>query len=128
MNLHGIVAGVVGAVNPQITIQALASQGYGKAADYSQVPIYADPVTLTAQVQPLETSELQHLDSLNIQGERRAVYLPGSWNAVVRSEGEGGDLLKFPDRPSGPVRTWLVVLVLESWPDWTKVAVTLQVD
>lgn len=128
MNLHGIVAGVTGAVNPLISAQALASQGYTKSADYSQVPAYADPVTLTVQVQPLQTPELQHLDSLNIQGERKAVYLPGTWNAVARVDGEGGDLLKFPDRPGGPARTWLVVLVLESWPDWTKVAVTLQVD
>lgn len=126
MNLHGIASGAVGAVNPPIAAQILASTGYGKAADFSQVPTYAAPADVQVQVQALQYDDIAQLDGLNIQGERRAVYLNGNWDGAIRADQKGGDLLKFPDRKGGPIRTWLVVFVFESWPDWTKVAVTLQ--
>lgn len=128
MNLHGIVAGAVAAVNPHITAQILASDGYTTSPDGTQVPQYLPATDIKIQSQALQYNDIVQLDGLNIQGERRAVYLPGDWNGVVRADQKGGDLLRFPDHKGGPVRTWLVVLVLENWPDWTKVAVTLQDD
>lgn len=128
MNLHGIVASAIGAVNPLILAQVKASQGYVTGSDGSQAPQYASPVSIQVQAQALQYDDLKQLDGLNIQGVRRALYLPGNWNAVVRSDAEGGDLLRFPDRLGGPNKVWLVVFQFESWPDWTKVAVTLQLD
>jgi len=126
VNLQGITAGAVSAVNPFITGQIKASQGYATAADGSQQPGYANPVDVQLQVQALQYNDIVQLDGLNIQGDRRAVYLQGDWDGVIRADQKGGDLLMFPDRKGGPVRTWLVVFVFENWPDWTKVAVTLQ--
>jgi len=40
----------------------------------------------------------------------------------VRPLAKGGDLLDFGGQ------TWLVTAVLETWPDWCKVGVTLQLD
>ena len=65
-----------------------------------------------------------HLDGLNIQGIRRAIYLNGTVDGINRINRQGGDLIKIA---SGPNKgTWLVALVLEQFPDWAKCAVTLQ--
>lgn len=128
MNLSGIASGVVGAVTPLQVLKASASIGYTIGPDGSQAPAYAAETDIIGQVQALSSEDLRHLDSLNIQGERRCLYLPGSWSAVARVDGKGGDLFRFAEATGGPLRTWLVVVVLETWPDWTRVAVTLQVD
>jgi hypothetical protein len=79
------------------------------------------------------------LDSLNIQGVRHAIYVnhfgsgigqpaigvspigDGEVEGIVRAFGRGGDLIQ---RANGTV--YLVALVLEQWPDWTKFAATIQ--
>lgn len=127
MNLNGIVAPYTAAITPQIIAQLLASSGSSTAPDGSRTPLYADPVDIPISVQALQYMDLVKLDGLNIQGERRAVYLSGDWNGIVRADQKGGDLLKFQEYPGAPVRTWLAAMVLESWADWTKLAVTEQV-
>lgn len=121
MNLHGIVAGYVGAVNPQVPISVQISTGSTTDADGKRVPTYADPATYIAQIQALEAGELRQLEALNIQGIKRAIYVNGRVDGLVRSQNKGGDLVTFGD---GAV--WLIVLVLEYWPGWCKFAVTLQ--
>ena len=121
MNLHQIVSGAIGAVNPFVPVTVRVSTGYTVAADGSQVPAYAADQTVSAQVQSLSYNDIQHLDALNIQGVRSAIYLNGQLSGLVRPENKGGDLVVFGD---GTV--YLVAVVLENWPDWCKVAVTLQ--
>ncbi|TIR66396.1 MAG: hypothetical protein E5X24_23645 [Mesorhizobium sp.] len=84
--------------------------------------------SVSLQAQSLTYNDLQLLDGLNIQGVRRAVYLNGSALGVVRELQVGGDLFVFPAGTFPEGDTWLVALVLESWPDWCKCAVTLQMD
>ena len=72
------------------------------------------------QVQALTSPELRQLDSLNIQGVMKAVYLSGRWHGAVRVGQQGGDLLKFHGQ------TWLAVQVIENWSTWSKLAVVLQ--
>jgi len=62
------------------------------------------------------------LDGLNIQGTVRAIYLRGTLAGVVRPNQTGGDIVKRKN----DAESWLVVKVLESWPDWTKAAIVLQ--
>jgi len=62
------------------------------------------------------------LESQNIQGVSRAIYLYEDAQSVVRPLGKGGDLLIFDNM------TWLVTVVFETWSDWCKVGVTLQDD
>jgi hypothetical protein len=76
------------------------------------------------QVQPLGWRDLQQLDGLNLQGTRRKIYIHGEIDGIVRSENKGGDLIVVASGVN--VGTWLVAQVLEAWPDWCCVAVTLQ--
>jgi hypothetical protein len=120
MNLHGIVGPLIGVVNPpkQITIQQ--ATGYTTNPDGRQVPTYGAPVTVLGQFQDLSSKDLQQIAGLNIQGQTAKVYLPGSWQGVVRADRRGGDLLTIDGH------TWLVVQVAESWPDWCAVIVNKQ--
>lgn len=120
MNLHAVVSGAIGVVNPFISAQLYQSTGYTIAADGTQIPTYAAPVRAAIQVQALSSDELKQVEGLGVQGNKQAVYLNGNWNGLVRPDRRGGDLLKFGDQ------TYLVITVLENWPDWTKLAVVLQ--
>lgn len=124
MNLHSIVSGVIGAINPQMCVTVQLSTGETTNPDGSEVPVYADPVTVLAQVQPLSASDLRHMDMLNLQGTHRAIYINGPIRGAVRSSLRGGDLVTLPD---GSV--YLVTQPLENWFEtsgWTKCVMTLQ--
>ena len=115
-----MVAGAIGTVNPFIRAQLLRSNGYTTQADGSRTPIYDTIRSMMVQVQGLTTDELKHIEGLNIQGSTYGIYLNGDWDGIVRVGKQGGDLVKFYNQ------TWLVVAVLEGWPDWIKLAVVLQ--
>lgn len=121
MNLHQIVSGAIGAINPFQTATVEYSSGYATSPDGSQVPQYTTVTGVQVQVQALSAKEIQHLDSLNIQGVMRAIYLNGDVQGVDRPLGKGGDLFTLP------TGKWLATTVLETWDGgWCKVAVTLQ--
>jgi hypothetical protein len=122
VNLHGIVSGAIGSVNPFVRAELMRSAGYTTNPDGSRTPTYVTIHNGPVQVQALSTDDLKQIEGLNIQGAKNGVYLNGTWNGVVRSLRQGGDLLKFGGQ------TWLVVTVLENWPDWSKLAVVLQGD
>lgn len=124
MNLHGLARGGVGAVNPFIDADFKSSTGYTTQADGIRVPTYAEPVTVSVQVQSLTYRDLMQVDGLNLNGTKRAIYLTGTANGVVRLTQAGGDIFTISSGPNAGV--WLVAMVLEQWPDWAKVAVTLQ--
>lgn len=122
MDLRGIANGVITTVNPNETVTVLRSTGYTIGAGARQVASYAAPVIGPGQVQALDANDIKQLDGLNIQGVIRAIYLRGTLAGVIRPDGTGGDIVKRKNE----TETWLVVKVLESWPDWTKAAIVLQ--
>lgn len=122
MNLHSIAGPIVAAVNPMTLATIKYSDGYEIGPGRKQVPKYRVVPDVQAQVQPLSAGDLKHLEAQNIQGVQRSVYLYGDIQGVVRPADKGGDLLIFGGR------VWLVTVVFETWPDWCKVGVTLQVD
>lgn len=130
MNLHGVANGAITAVNPNTPATWKKSSGYATNPDGSRVPSYLAGVTLRAQVQALQWRDLQQLDGLNLNGLRRAMYLFGDVEGVVRSRVEGGDLIAIS--LGAHKGTWLVAQVLETWDGtpqgWCKVACTLQPD
>lgn len=126
MNLHGIARGVVGVVNPEIQATLRKSTGYATGASGKQVPAYATAISGKIQAQELSTSELQHANSLNIQGMTRKIYLPGNWAGVVRADQKGGDIFTFSQYPGKTAQDWMVFVVYEVWPDWSCVGVVLQ--
>lgn len=121
MNLHQIASAAISAVNPMVNVKVFVSTGSVVGADGIRVATFDDPVTVQAQIQPLTGGDLRQLEGLNLQGEYQGVYLNGRIDGILRTENKGGDKIVFPDN-----RVYLVTTVLESWPDWTKCAVTLQ--
>jgi hypothetical protein len=120
MYLRGIANQVSQLVNPNIMVTVLVSTGYTVGAGHRQIPSYADPVTGPAQVQAMDSVDLKQMEGLNIQGVIKAIYLRGVLAGVIRPDSTGGDIVQIEGRD------WLVVKVLEGWPDWTKAAIVLQ--
>lgn len=127
MNLHGIVGPIIATVNPMTPAVVLISTGYTTLATGKREPTYQVPyLQATAQVQPLTFRDIQQIDGLNLQGVRVAIYLFGQIDGLVRSKSKGGDLVSIASGAHAGV--YLVATVLEQWPDWVKVAATLQDD
>jgi len=120
MNLHGIASGAIGAVNPFVSAQISKSTGYTTASDGSRTPAYAAAVTQKVQQQALTQKELEHMSGMNVQGVMCKAYVKGQWYGVDRKAGDGGDLFVIG------ADTWLVVEVLEVWPDWSAVVLNKQ--
>ncbi len=123
MNLHGLAAGAIGAVNPfaQVTLKLPSATGYTTNPDGSRAPQYAASTTVSAQIQALSGKDLRQIESLNLQGTLKKMYFYGEVDAIVRSTRGGGAVVTLPDNS-----VWLVTQVLEQWPDWCSVVVTLQ--
>ena len=120
MDLRSLANGVSSQINPNESVAIWRSTGFTVGAGGKQVPTYAAAVTGFAQIQALDGDALRQVDSLNIQGVLRGIYLRGALAGVIRPAGTGGDLVKRGSE------TWLVVKVLETWPDWTKAVIQLQ--
>lgn len=127
MNIRGLANKYTQITNKNIQINWVQSNGYTTDDAGARMP---KTITLTvpAQVQALSTSDLKHIDGLNITGVMRSVYLYGNAAGVVRADQLGGDILVFPEAPGCCNRNWLITQVMETWPDWCHVVVTLQVD
>lgn len=129
MNLHGTVRGAITSVNPDILAPFLSSTGNSVDAAGNQTPSYAAAVNMRIQVQALSGSDKRAVNFMNLQTVLRAVYCYGNKQGVERVVQKGGDIFQFPEVPnptSGTVRNWLVIKVLETWPDWSKVIVSMQ--
>jgi hypothetical protein len=125
LNLHGIVSGAIAAVNPFVAGTIKVSNGtYTTASDGKRTPAYDTFKGVQMQVQALTFKDLQQVDGLNLNGTRRAIYMNGQADGVVRSMMKGGDLITLTDGPNAG--TWLVAMTLEQFSGWCKVAVTLQ--
>jgi len=126
MNLHQMVSGVTGAINPFIPVVVSVSSGYTTGANGKQLSSYTTTNT-TGQVQALTAKDLHiagiSLESnVNQQKVQQKIYLNGNFEGVFRVLGKGGDLISFNGE------TYLVVAVLERWPDWCSLAITMQVN
>lgn len=120
MDLNRIANGLTRSVNPNIEAIAKISDGYETAPDGSRGPKYLPDETVMLQKQALTQRDLMQLDQLNVQGAECSAYIEGAWYGVVRKDKKGGDLFVINGE------TWLVVAVLEMWPNWSRVALCLQ--
>ena len=129
MNLRGIVNTGTNVVNPNVPISIRASAGHGTPDNHGKLtPTYAAPVSGFGQIQALDGEDLKQIDSLNLQGVLRAIYITGQLAGLVRVAGDGGDLITAYDYTTRTQRVWLVTKILEAWPDWCKAVITLQED
>ena len=126
LNLHGVVRGAITAVHPDENCILYQSVGQRNVKG-KVVPVYAEPQTVRANFQPLDTDALQHVDSKN--------QTPCSEQVFLYSEDFGvsgqhrlpitrtGDIIQRADNTY-----WLVVKVLEdwTWDGWVNVGVDRQ--
>lgn len=123
MNLHAIVAPVIGVVNPNQTVSLQTGTSYTIAADGTRTPVYSI-VSMPAQIQALSGKDLRQVENLGQQGTQRALYLYGDVTGLIRASQQNGSLVKFSD---GSV--WMVFAELEPFSTtagWCKVAVAQQ--
>lgn len=125
MNLHGIVSDAIGTVNPHVQATVRRNTGYTTDDSGERTPTY-DEFPIVCQVQPVTFMDLQKMEGLNIQGVRRAIYVSAEVEASIRIDRKGGDMIAFPAGTMPESGLWQASLVLEVWPDWRKVAITLQ--
>ncbi len=134
INLHALVAPAISILNTPIPGSWLAASGYTTAGDGARAETYASPVMADVQVQALAGTELELVDGLNIQGEKRAFFMNGNVRGQDRVTKAGGDLIKFAATADVPASiqdsTWLVIMVLETWdgPGWCRFAGVRQTD
>jgi hypothetical protein len=112
-------------VNPDISATWKSSTGYNTANDGTRTPTFTSS-TVVGNLQAVTGEDLKHLDGLNIEGVSRVFYVNQDVQGVVRKFSKGGDLLVIATGPEPG--TYLVVAVLETWPDWSKVALRMQLD
>lgn len=96
--------------------------------NFKQVPQY-NKLPVAAQVQAMTSGDVRQLDSLNIQGAEKIIFLNGASLAIIRVQDLGGNLIVFQPGVIPEGTTWKIVASMEQWgPTWCKVAVTLQDD
>ncbi|ENN86070.1 hypothetical protein RHSP_32027 [Rhizobium freirei PRF 81] len=126
MNLHGLVSGAIGTVNPFVDASMQNNTGYTTNDDGVQIPTYVT-ATGTAQVQALTFKDLTQLDGINKNGAARGIYFYGDIQGVLRTKTKGGDIITLSNGASAG--NWLVVQVLETWDvGWCKCACVLQMS
>lgn len=119
MNLHQIVRGPITRVNPDVPGVLRVYTGRTILPGGKPAPDYSD-LDVTVQMQSLSSTDLKQVDAINIQGILQSAYLNGNFNGVNRPEQKGGDMLIVGGK------TWLVVKVVELYPDWCHLIVNLQ--
>ncbi len=123
MNLHSIASGAINAINPFQVASIRQSNGYTTGSDFTRIPQYIN-TTITVQVQAMSTGDLRQVEGLNLNGTKRKIYCNGTLAGTVRVTAKGGDIITIASGANAGV--WLVATVIEQWPDWCSVAVTLQ--
>lgn len=128
INVRGIANAAIQVVNPNIPVTVKLPSGYTvDPGTLRQIPAY---ITQDAQgqLQALDGDDLGQINGLNIQGTIRAMYLYGSIAGVIRPDGSPQSHVIFTSNEAGVVkeREWGVFKVLETWPDWCKVAIVYQ--
>ena len=125
MNLRALANPITQIVNANLTVPWIQSMGYTTDGAGHRTATTVT-VNVKAQVQAMSAGDLKHADAQNMSGVMRSVYMYGDVQSIVRATKQGGDKLQFPLHPGGPVQTWLVSEVVETWPTWCHVIVTLQ--
>jgi len=120
MNLHEIASTAISAINPSISAVLKKSDGYTIDANGTQQPTYID-YNVKIRSHATSESDLRHIESLNLSGILRRVYISGQLHNINRLESSGGDLLIFDEK------TWLIVHIIEQWGKWCSAIIQLQV-
>lgn len=121
MRLFALAGRLTCAANPCVAATLMASTGSVTNPDGSQTPTYTT-LPLTIEVQALAGEDLQQVQNIAQQADRRVVYVPTAARSLNRPLQCGGDILQFYGSD------WLITQSLEQWGEgeWSKVLVTRQ--
>lgn len=125
IDVRVIANSVTPITNENMSITWLQSNGYTTNDAGKRVPT-TKTKKIDAQVQGISAERLKQIDGLNLEGVYRSIHLYGDSEGVIRVDQKGGDIFQFPEVPNGKIRNWKVVQVMETWPTWSRVLVTLQ--
>lgn len=120
MNIRKIANAYTRRVNKNVTVIIRCSNGFVEDESGRQIPQYLPPVSVLAQIQPVNSEERQSVERLNQSRIYRHVYLNGDWRGLQRSTEKGGDLLYWDGYE------WWIDDVPESWSatsGWTLVRI-----
>ena len=123
MSLHDLVANAISGINPMMTCQWYKNTGTSSAAGGIVTPTYNTPLAISCQVQQLTAADIKHIQDQNLSGISRKVWCDQILTGIDRAAGLGGDRLILPD---GTI--YLVVQVIETWPDWCSALLQKQVS
>lgn len=126
MNLIGIANGAVQGVNANQTVTWVQSTGGYTTDAAGHRTENTSSSSVQAQIQATSENDLRLVDNLNLGTVLRKVYMYGNVLGISRPDQRGGDVLQFPEMPGGPTQDWKVISVLEAWPTWACVIVSLQ--
>lgn len=131
MNLHALVNPVIAVINPNTIGDLYVSTGpsaSNSANGYKPQPTFKLFAGVSMQVQAVsgigtDGPNIQHIDSLNLQGTLRSVWINQNVEAIDRNAGKGGDVVFMLNQ------WWIVPQLVESWDQdgpWTHFIVQLQ--
>jgi hypothetical protein len=117
LNLHQVVRGLIGAINPEQLVAIQASIGNAEAADGSLTPVYATPGSITASIGGVVTGSIAGTTltvTAVLQGSLQAgdaisgtdgtnAILPGTAVASQISGAAGGTGVYLLNQPTGTV-------------------------
>jgi hypothetical protein len=125
LNLRGIANGAIQSINPDIPAILRQSSGYTVNEAGKQQNAYRDS-RITIQSQPMSSKELQLIEALGLQGVFRAVHMNGNIEGLRRHDEKGADILNFKQYEDSQAFDWLIVQVMESWPNWCRLLLCRQ--
>lgn len=125
INLRVMANSVTSVINPNIPAVLKRSIGYVTDDAGVRVNTFMEQ-NIVIQSQSMTSKELQLVESLGLQGYTRAVHLNGNIEGLRRHVEQGADILTFKQHDDAEPMDWLVVQVMESWPNWCRVLLCRQ--
>lgn len=102
-------------MNPFVVATIYRAQPPTTSASGHRTPVYDAGSALKVQKQAMSQGDLEHMDNANIQGIMTKIWMDGAVYGVDRITQGGGDIITVG------AEVWLVIAVMEVWPDWCSV-------
>lgn len=95
--------------NPNRNIFLILYDHEEQTRDYDEYVFYKNPISVTAQVQPLTTGDIRFDQSIEQQGDYRNIWITQPIYGINRPLQKGGDFFFFDGS------MWKVIEVAEDW-------------
>ena len=127
VNLHSVVRGAITSIHPDETVTLYQSAGQKNVKGKIKA-VYAEPQTIKANFQPLDSDALKHAEVIGNTPISEQVFLYSDAPMPIAGQQRlpitrTGDIIKRSDGTY-----WLVTVVLDdwTWDGWCNVGVHIQ--